>query len=75
MAYNDYRLVFELDENNKMVEFPFNKHFPVGFLAQPILQSFFDKHNLTPSWTDCEGDWGALNKTTGLWSGAVGEVS
>ena len=74
MAYNEYRGVFGLDEDKKMAEFPFNKHFPFGFLAQPILQSFFDKHKLIPSWTDCEGNWGGLNETTGLWNGAVGEV-
>ena len=75
MAYNNYRNVFELDENNKMVEYQWNRDFPNGFNAQPILQSFFDKHNLIPSWTDCEGTWGGLNKTTGIWNGALGEVS
>ena len=75
MAYNNYRGVFGLDEDNKMVEYPWNHHFPNGFHAQPILQSFFDKHNLIPSWTDCKEIWGGLNETTGLWNGALGEVS
>ena len=75
MAYNEYRGIFGLDEDNKMVEFAYYSQFPRGFVAQPMLQSFFDKHKLIPTWTDCEGNWGGLNKTTGLLDGAVGEVS
>ena len=65
---------FKLSENKTMVKYPWNWNYGWGVPAHQILETFFDKYNLTPSWTDCEQDWGGLNKTTGLWTGAVGEV-
>ena len=57
-----------------MVEYPWNWNLGKGIPAHQILEPFFLKHNLTPSWTDCNEVWGGLNKTTGVWYGAIGEV-
>ena len=57
-----------------MVEYPWNWNYGKGTPAQVILQTFFEKQNLTPSWTDCDYVWGGFNETTGLWTGALGEV-
>lgn len=63
-----------MDENNTMVKYPWNWNYGSGVPAHQILESFFNKRNLTPAWTDCNMDWGGFNNQTGLWTGAVGEV-
>ena len=68
------RKSLKLDENKAMVKYPWNWNYGWGVPAHQILETFFDKQKLTPSWTDCDYDWGGLNRTTGLWTGAVGEV-
>ena len=39
-----------------------------------IIKSFLDHHSLTPTWIYCGQVWGALDKETGTWTGAVGKV-
>ena len=75
MAYNHYPYIFELDENDSMVEYPWNWGLGRGPVAHDILSTFFASQNLTPTWKECNGDWGTFNKTTALWAGAVAEVS
>ena len=74
MIYWVLRMSLKLDENKSMVRYPWNWNYGWGVPAHQILETFFDKQNITPSWTDCEQDWGGLNSSTGLWTGAVGEV-
>ena len=57
-----------------MVEWPWWWNHGAGIDAEKILRIFFEKHNLTPMWTNCNGVWGRLNKTTGRFTGAIGEV-
>ena len=68
------RKTLKVDENKSMVEYPWNWNYGWGVPAHQILETFFEKQNLTPSWTDCEQDWGGYNNETGFWTGAVGEV-
>ena len=75
MAYNQYQYIFELDKNDSMVEYPWDWGFGKGPRAHDILSTFFASQKLTPTWKECNGNWGKFNKTTGLWTGAVAEVS
>ena len=75
MAYNHYQYIFELDKDNFMVEYPWDSSFEKGPRAHDVLSTFFASQNLIPTWTECNGNWGTFNKTTGLWTGAVAEVS
>ena len=74
MVFWMLRKSIKVDENNEMVRYPWNWNYGWGVPAHQILESFFDKQNITPSWIDCDYDWGGLNSSTGLWTGAVGEV-
>ena len=70
VAFNQYPNVFEI-KNNQMVEYA---AYP-GAWTYEVLSSFFTYHKLTPTWLDCNGNWGQLDTVTGLWTGAVALVS
>ena len=77
MAFNTYEGIFEIDVNNSnsMVEYPWWHGLGLGPYAQEILSSFFKYNNLTPTWQDCNNNWGTFDEVTGLWTGAVARVS
>ena len=43
-------------------------------LGLTIQIAFFEYNNIKPQWINCNYDWGRLNYTTGLFSGAVGMI-
>ena len=75
LAYNNDAPIFEI-ENNTLVEYPVTKNLIHKlFYNWELLGSFFATHQLTPIWQNCHQSWGPFNKETGLWGGAVGQVS
>ena len=74
IAYNDYGDIFQLDDSEKMVEYPYPSSIS-DIRPVEIMSSFLTSQNLKPEWTNCNGDYGSLNKSTGRWTGVIAEVS
>ena len=74
IAYNDYGEIFQLDDSEKMVEYPYPSSIS-DIRPVEIMSSFLASQNLKPEWTNCNGDYGSLNMSTGRWTGAIAEVS
>ena len=79
IAYNNNQYFFEIDSlSNTMVDFP---HYILiayeyGHLSYDfeILGSFFAKHNVKPTWVNCNYSYGVFDDELGHWTGAVGQV-
>ena len=79
IAYNNEVDWFEIDNiTNSMVEYPHWKSVieEAGYLSYEfeMFESFFLKHNIKPSWINCNYTWGWFDNETDLWTGAVGQV-
>ena len=74
IAYNTYLGILELDDFGKMVDFGYKTSI-ADIRPAEILSPFLNSQNLKPVWTDCNGDYGTFNKSTGkAESGVVAEV-
>ena len=77
IAYNNEEKFFKLDNNTQqMVQIPV---YPTQVYSQiswdwEILENFFDKLNIKPTWTYSNQVWGVLNKESNSWTGSVGKV-
>ena len=77
VAYNNYATYFEIDDNDKMIEYPIQPRTGVRTTVSydyEILSSFFEFYHITPTWINCNYNWGWFDEETGHWTGAVGKV-
>ena len=79
IAHNKEFSVFRIDKNtNTMFEYPYWKNIIMerGIISHHhvILNTFFKKFNIKPTWIYCNKDWGVFDHETGRWTGAVGQV-
>ena len=77
IAYNNYPGVFEVsDITGEMVEYPVLPYMRYYSMAWDweIQVAFFAYNNIKPQWFNNNYNWGTLNYSTGLWSGAVGMI-
>ena len=73
IAYNSKRNIFEVDDTGKMVEYGYPSSVS-DVRVEEIISSFLKAQNLDPVWTNCNGNYGYLNESTGIWTGVVSEV-
>ena len=77
VAYNNDEGMFEVDKiTGEMVEYPLDPVVKFVRVAWDweIQAAFFKYNNITPQWLNANFTWGALNETTGQWTGAVGLI-
>ena len=75
VAYNNERPMFEVsDTTGEMVENPSPSPNPYNYWEWEIQVAFFSSNNIKPVWLNANYNWGRLNYTTGLWSGACGMI-
>ena len=67
------RNIFEVDDTGKMVEYGYPSSVS-EVRVEEIMSSFLKAQNLDPVWTNCNGNFGYQNESTGLWTGVVSEV-
>ena len=79
IAYNNRRNKFEIDtKTNSMVDFSYGM--PIVYEWSQIshehimLETFFSKFNIKPTWINCNYTWGLYDNETDSWTGAVGQV-
>ena len=77
IAYNnDYNYDIQID--NVMVEYPYwepiAQNWPQISYDYEYLGTFFSKHNIKPTWINCNYTWGWFDNEAGHWTGAVGQV-
>ena len=77
VAYNNEKGNFEFNTiTGEMVEYPVDpvvRFVRVAWIWE-VQAAFFKYNNITPHWINANYTWGALNETTGQWSGAVGMI-
>ena len=73
IAYNSYDDIFDVDDDGKMLDPGYPKSIS-DIKPAEILYPFLAVQNLTPVWTNCNGDYGTFNQTTKIWTGIVAEV-
>ena len=75
IAYNNEPGNFEVDEEKGVLKtFPYLKSsFSISWNYE-ILDSFFRRHHIVPTWLNSNYDWGVFDQKLGRWSGAVGKV-
>jgi len=76
LAFNQHR-EFQVDEaTGEMVRFQVRptEGRSISAWNWEIVQTFLDKHHITPHWINCNGSWGSQDKETLRWGGAVGQI-
>ena len=77
VAYNNEADVFMVSNiTGEMVKFPVMPILSLVRIAYEweTQKAFFETCNIKPIWLNANYTWGALNDTTGQWSGAVGMI-
>ena len=75
IAYNNEPGNFEVDEEKGVLKtFPYLKSSLSISWNYEILESFFRRHHIVPTWLNSNYDWGTFDQKLGRWSGAVGKV-
>ena len=79
IAYNNYGgALFQVDPKTESItEYsvrPVKELYLQISLDWEIVNPFIDHYSLTPTWINCQWDWGRLDEKTGTWTGATGKV-
>ena len=77
LGYNNEVEVFKV-ENNTLIPDP-EKRYPKGTAAQisqswEVISTFFNIHQILPTWLNCGYSWGHLNEEEVQWTGCMGKV-
>ena len=77
LGYNNDPLSFKV-ENNAIIPYP-GKRYIKGTAAQisphwEVLSTFFNIHQILPTWLNCGYSWGYFDEEEGQWTGCMGKV-